>query len=217
MHKRLILWILGISAITGFVFLLAGSWRDPWLWAYVAMWAATTLYAIVPADDDLLRERFHPPNQGADRVALGFVRALGLGHIVIGALDAGRWHLTPVPTGLRAAALLTMGATVGIFYRAMHENRFFSAVVRVQRERGHRVVDSGPYSIVRHPGYAGLMLAMPCSGLALGSFLAAAIGLLLSALVIRRVMLEDAFLRNNLEGYAAYATRVQHRLVPRVW
>ena len=217
MGKRLTLWGLGVASLAALLFALAGTGRDPWLWAYVAAWAATTLYAVVPADEELLRERFRPPNQGADRVALGFVRALGIGHIVIGALDAGRWHLAPVSAAVRAVAVVAMGATVGLFYRAMHENRFFSAVVRIQRERGHRVVDSGLYSIVRHPGYAGLTLAMPCSGLALGSFLAAGLGLLLSALVIRRVMLEDAFLRGNLEGYAAYATRVPHRLVPRVW
>ena len=104
-----------------------------------------------------------------------------------------------------------------MFYRAMHENRFFSAVVRVQEERGHRVIDSGPYSIVRHPGYAGLILVPPFSGLALGSWLAVGLGLVMSALVLRRVLFEDSFLRKNLDGYAAYTLRVPHRLVPRVW
>ena len=201
----------------GIVFALAGTWRDPWLWTYGIVWAATTLYGIVPVDDDLLRERFRPPNQGADRIALGFIRVFALAHIVVGALDSGRWHLTPVPAGVRAAALVAMAATFGIFYRAMHENRFFSAVVRIQRERAHRVVDSGPYSVVRHPGYAGLMLGVPCNGLALGSFLAGGIGLGLSLMVVRRVMFEDGFLQRNLEGYAEYASRVRHRLIPGVW
>ena len=110
-----------------------------------------------------------------------------------------------------------MPLTFGMFFRAMHENRFFSAVVRIQRDRAHRVVDSGPYAIVRHPGYLGMVLGMPFSGLALGSFLSAAIGLALSALFVRRVRFEDAFLRCNLEGYAEYAGRVRHRLVPHVW
>jgi protein-S-isoprenylcysteine O-methyltransferase Ste14 len=104
-----------------------------------------------------------------------------------------------------------------MFYRAMLENRFCSAVVRVQDERGHRVVDSGPYSVVRHPGYAGLVWAIPFSGLALGSWLAAAIGLLMSGMILRRVLFEDAFLKKNLEGYAAYTGRVRHRLIPGVW
>jgi protein-S-isoprenylcysteine O-methyltransferase Ste14 len=90
-------------------------------------------------------------------------------------------------------------------------------VVRVQRNRGHRVVDSGPYSVVRHPGYAGMFVAMPCAGLALGSVISFALGVALSLMVIRRVLFEDAFLRRNLGGYSEYATRVRHRLVPRVW
>jgi protein-S-isoprenylcysteine O-methyltransferase Ste14 len=87
----------------------------------------------------------------------------------------------------------------------------------VQDDRGHRVIDSGPYSIVRHPGYAGLMLGMPFSGLALGSWIAAAIGLVMSGLILRRVMFEDAFLKKNLDGYAAYSDRVRHRLIPGLW
>jgi protein-S-isoprenylcysteine O-methyltransferase Ste14 len=217
MGKRLMLWALGVTAIVGFVFALAGSWRDPWLWAYAGAWAATTFYGIAGIDNALARERFRPPERSADHVALMFVRLLALGHVVIGAVDSGRWHVAPVPAPLRLFSLIAMALTFGMFYRAMHENQFFSAVVRVQRDRAHRVVDTGPYSIVRHPGYLGLALGMPFSGLALGSFLAAGIGLGLSALIIRRVVFEDAFLRRSLEGYADYAARVQHRLVPRVW
>jgi protein-S-isoprenylcysteine O-methyltransferase Ste14 len=146
------------------------------------------------------------------------LRGVALSHIVVGALDTGRWHLTTsVPASVRAFAMIGMAAGVCMFYRAMHENRFFSAVVRVQEERGHRVIDSGPYSIVRHPGYAGLILVPPFSGLALGSWLAVGLGLVMSALVLRRVLFEDSFLRKNLDGYAAYTLRVPHRLVPRVW
>jgi protein-S-isoprenylcysteine O-methyltransferase Ste14 len=199
------------------VFALAGSWRDPWLWAYVGAWTITTLYGIGGIDNDLARERFRPPEKSADYVALAFVRLLAIGHVVVGALDAGRWHIAPVPAPLRATSLAVMVLTFGMFYRAMHENQFFSAVVRLQNDRAHRVVDSGPYAVVRHPGYLGLMLGMPFSGLALGSFLAAAVGVALTALIVRRVLFEDAFLCRNLEGYADYAARVRHRLVPGVW
>ena len=136
----------------------------------------------------------------------------------VGALDTGRWHLTaPVPPIVRALALAAMAAGLTMFYRAMRENQFFSAVVRIQDDRGHRVVDTGPYSIVRHPGYAGLLVVPPVSGLALGSWLAVAVGAIMSALVVRRVLFEDAFLRQHLTGYGAYAERVPHRLIPRVW
>ena len=217
MVKRLKRWVLSSGIVTIGLFALAGTWSDPWLWAYALVWSTASAYAMFSMDEDLLQERFHPPTAGADGVALHFVRAAALSHLVVGALDYGRWHVTSVSPGLRAAALVGMAVTLGMFFRSMRENRFFSSVVRVQNERGHRVVDSGPYSVVRHPGYAGMIWAIPFSGLALGSWLAAAIGLVMSGMVLRRVLFEDAFLKKNLEGYAAYAGRVRHRLIPGVW
>lgn len=218
MQKRFIRWISGSGLVGACVFALAGTRRDPWLWAYVLVWAAVIAYSLFTIDEDLARERFHPPTAGSDRVALVFVRISALAHLAVGALDSGRWHLTDsVPASLRAAALAGVAAMVSLFFTAMRQNRFFSAVIRIQNDRGHRVVDTGLYSVVRHPGYALLMLAMPFSGLALGSWLAAGLGLVLSVLIFRRVMFEDAFLQKNLDGYPAYAQRVQHRVIPGVW
>ena len=217
MAKRLISWASIVVVAAAAIFLLAGTWRDPWLWSDVLVWAATTLYAITGVDDDLLRERFRPPAASADRVALAFVRIFAVSLVAAGALDSGRWHLAPVGSVLRAAGLAGMAVGFGLFFRAMHENHFFSAVVRVQNDRGHRVVDSGPYSVVRHPGYAGMLIGMPCAGLALGSMISFAIGLVLSFMIVRRVYFEDAFLKRNLDGYAAYALRVRHRLIPGAW
>jgi protein-S-isoprenylcysteine O-methyltransferase Ste14 len=218
MAKRLKRLGLATLMIAGLLFTLAGTWRDPWLWAYVSVCSAAAAYALLSIDEDLAKERFRPPNAGADRLAVRFLRLVALSHLVVGALDTGRWHLTPpVPAAVRIVALVGMATGLVMFYRAMRENRFFSAVVRIQDDRGHRVVDSGPYRVVRHPGYAGLILVPPFSGMALGSWVAVAIGLIMSALVVRRVLFEDSFLRHNLDGYAAYAQRVPHRLVPGVW
>jgi len=217
MAKRLTRWAFVTSVVTSLVFALAGTWRDPWLWAFAGVWAGSTLYGIAGVEDDLLKERFRPPTSSADRVALTLVRIFGLALVVFGVLDGGRWHLAPVPPAVRAVALAGMAAGFGLFFRAMHENRFFSAVVRLQSERGHRVVDSGPYSVVRHPGYAGMLVGMPCAGLALGSFISLALGVVLSLMIVRRAGFEDTFLRKNLEGYVAYAGRVHYRLVPGLW
>jgi protein-S-isoprenylcysteine O-methyltransferase Ste14 len=217
MLKRLKRWLFISVTVAVAVFSLAGTFRDPWLWAYELVWSAAALYAMFSIDEDLFQERFHPPEASADRVALFFVRVVALAHVAVGALDTGRWHLTPVAPALRGFALVVLAATIGMFYRAMRENRFFSAVVRVQSDRGHRVVDSGPYSVVRHPGYAALILTVPFSGLALGSWMAAAIGVVMSILILRRVSFEDAFLARNLDGYTAYSRRVTHRLIPGVW
>jgi protein-S-isoprenylcysteine O-methyltransferase Ste14 len=218
MPKRLKIGLLMTIGASTLVLSLSGRWTDPWIWMYCATWAATVGYGLLGIDDDLARERFDPPSRGADAVALVFVRLLGLAHLVVGALDAGRWHLTaPVPSALRAAALTGMGLSAMLIYRSMRENHYFSAVVRVQEERGHRVIDTGPYSVVRHPGYVGMIGALPLSGLALGSWVSFGIALVYSALILRRVMFEDAFLLRNLPGYAEYTRRVTRRLIPGTW
>jgi protein-S-isoprenylcysteine O-methyltransferase Ste14 len=217
MYKRLPVWIGMVVVVNGIVLGVSGRWHDPWLWTYCGIWTATLTFGLLGIGNDLARERFKPPVKGADTVALRFVRLTGAAHLVIGALDTGRWHVTAVPAGLRAAALAGMAVAMVLVYRAMHENRFFSAVVRVQTDRGHHVIETGPYSLVRHPGYAGMIAAMPLSGLALGSWLSFGIALVYSGMILRRVLFEDAFLLQNLDGYPAYARRVTGRLVPRVW
>ena len=118
---------------------------------------------------------------------------------------------------MRVAGLIGLVLSCLFIFRAMLANRFFSPVVRIQTERGHRVVMTGPYAVIRHPGYAGMILMAPFSGLALGSWLSVALALAYSLMVLRRVMFEDAFLRHNLDGYEAYARQVRYRLVPGVF
>jgi protein-S-isoprenylcysteine O-methyltransferase Ste14 len=217
MTLKLVRWLTFTTTLTGLLLALSGRWTDPWLWAYASTWSMFSLYALLSLDEDLARERFHPPTPGADRLPLRVIRILALAHVVVGALDVGRWQLAPVSDGLRVAGLAGMLAFSLLFVRAMHENRFFSSVVRIQEERGHHVITSGPYAHVRHPGYAGLILAIPCSGLALGSWLSVAIAIAYSALVLRRVIFEDGFLQTHLQGYPEYAARVQYRIIPGAW
>jgi protein-S-isoprenylcysteine O-methyltransferase Ste14 len=204
---------LGLTTV---LVLLKGGF-DTWLALYLAAWAIFGVYAMVSIDDDLARERFRPPEPGADQAPLRAIRLLALAHVVVGTLDAGRWHLAPVADTLRVIALVLMVPSALFVVQAMRANRFFSPVVRVQKERGHRVIDSGPYGTIRHPGYLGMIVSVMCSGLALGSWLGFALAALYAALILRRVFFEDAFLQANLEGYADYARRVPYRLIPGGW
>jgi protein-S-isoprenylcysteine O-methyltransferase Ste14 len=209
--------MIGCSLAAVLILGLSGRWLDPWLWAYIGVLSACGLYATLRLSDDLARERFRPPEPGADRDALKAIRLIALSHVIVGVLDTGRWHFTAVPEALRVAGLVGFALAFSLVLRAMMVNRFFSAVVRIQRDRGHQVVDQGPYAIVRHPGYVGMIAAGPFSGLALGSWIGFAIATTYSLLMLRRVVFEDAFLRNNLEGYPSYADRVRYRLIPGVW
>jgi len=203
--------------VIGTILVLLEGGMDMWLALYLGGWSIFALYALLSIDDDLAKERFHPAEPGADRVPLRAIRIIALLHLVIGALDAGRWHLAPVQNGVRGVALVIMVVSALLVVQAMRANRFFSPVVRVQTERGHRVIDRGPYGTIRHPGYLGMIISVTCSGLALGSWLGFALGLVYAGLIFRRVFFEDAFLKANLAGYTDYARRVPYRLIPRAW
>lgn len=213
--KRLSRWLLATSLI-GAAVIAGGDPSDPWLWGYVVGFTAVGGWAIASMDDDLAKERFTPPDAGADRLSLRVVRLVALAHIVVGIAD-NRFDWTTVPALGRAAGLATFLTGFGLVVHAMRTNRFFSAVVRIQSDRGHHVVERGPYAVIRHPGYAGMIVAIPASGLALGSWWAVGAGLVYSALVLRRVFFEDRYLRERLQGYADYSRRVPHRLIPGVW
>lgn len=213
--KRLTRWVI-TTALSMTLLLVVGNPKDGWLWAYAATFSLIGLYAMTQMDGDLARERFSPPSRGADGLSLRFVRLVALAHVIAGVLDS-RWGWTHVPDVWRAVGTIGFAAAFLTIVQAMKANRFFSAVVRIQAERGHRVVDQGPYRIVRHPGYAAMIVLMPLSGLALGSWIAVAVSGIYAALILRRVAFEDGFLREHLDGYAAYAARVRYRLVPGLW
>ncbi|MFC1656090.1 methyltransferase family protein [Patescibacteria group bacterium] len=100
---------------------------------------------------------------------------------------------------------------------ALVENRFFSSVVRIQTDRGHKVCDSGPYRIVRHPGYAGNILALPGIVLALGSVWTIIPVIIALIIAVIRTALEDKTLQEELPGYRDYARRVSYRLFPGIF
>ena len=99
----------------------------------------------------------------------------------------------------------------------MAANRFFSATVRIQKDRGHRVVSGGPYRWIRHPGYTGAILSNVATPAFLDSRWAFLPAVFTAVVLIVRTALEDRFLRRELEGYREYARKVRHRLLPGVW
>ena len=217
MTKRLTHWALASGILTIGIIGIAGRWTDLWLWGYALVWWCTSFYGMRSLDDDLARERFNPPEPGADRMPLRAVRVAALAQLLVGPLDL-RFGFAPlVPTPLRAIGLAGMALGFFLVFRSMRENYFFSAVVRIQAERGHRVISSGPYSVIRHPGYAGMIAGVPLGALAIGSWLGVGSALLYSSLILRRVIFEDGFLRRSLEGYDSYVERVRYRLLPGVW
>ena len=96
-------------------------------------------------------------------------------------------------------------------------NSFFSPAVRIQEERGQRLISEGPYAIVRHPGYLGIALSMFASALALNSLWSIIPAILYLWVTIRQTAIEDRMLADRLPGYPDYQTRVRYRLLPGIW
>jgi protein-S-isoprenylcysteine O-methyltransferase Ste14 len=148
---------------------------------------------------------------------LGFL-ALYPGTFVVAGLDAVRFGpALPMAQSVQVAALLVFALGYGFAYWAVYSNPFFATFVRVQEDRDHSVVSSGPYALIRHPGYAGGLLAhlaLPFALTSIWALLPAAVG---TVLFVARTSREDRTLRDRLAGYREYQTRVRWRLVPGVW
>ena len=181
---------------------------------------ALAVYRVNPG---LLLERaglpMHKEQSWADRLLLLGVLATGfLGLPIIAGLDAFRWHALPQPAPLLAGlglVLFALGWSVKSL--ALRANAFAIAVVRLQGDRAHAVVDSGLYGVVRHPFYAADPLILVGLGLWLQSYVAALGAVVPIALMVMRLRLEERFLRRELPDYTAYAARVRFRLIPGIW
>jgi len=203
--------------------LLAGHWDLPTVWALIGVYVGFLLVAwltIFRKDPDLLRERQQsgPGAKRWDRIWLTIYSMFLLSTLVVAILDVGRFHWSDtVPIWLQVAGFVGFAASLTFAGWAMAENTFFSEVVRIQQDRGHRVVATGPYRYVRHPGYLGNIIAWPCTALAIGSWLALLPAAVVVVLYVIRTALEDRTLQAELAGYVEYAQQVRYRLVPGIW
>ena len=200
------------------LFLSAGTVLILTFWIYLVIFAAVFVAALLWLDPDLLRERMRPGGKPPP-LSLRLFTLIIFAHLIVAGLDRGRLHWSDtVPSWLEAAALIAVAVGYVLCLRAMAVNRFFSSVVRIQSERGQYVVTTGPYAVVRHPGYAAGILIVLASGLALGSWLAAAL-LVVTILpfLFYRTVTEDRVLSAELAGYRDYAQRVRWRLLPGIW
>lgn len=204
--------------------IISGVW-DWWeAWAYLVINVLGFIVSRVLAarrTPDIISERARSMDmQDAkpwDKIlspALAFGSLLIL--IVAGA-DKGFGWTTPFTLNAKLAALLVVILGYAIGSWALVENKFFSGVVRIQTDRGHRVVTTGPYRFVRHPGYAGALWTYLATPILFDSLWAFIPSLLLFAVLVLRTSLEDRTLQAELPGYAEYAQRTRYRLFPGIW
>jgi protein-S-isoprenylcysteine O-methyltransferase Ste14 len=209
--------------LTSILVLVSG--RLDWVraWLFVGLTLGTQFVVGVVLDriaPDLLaeRRRFPKDTESWDKVLAPAVALAGpLAVWSVAAWDV-RMHWPPrVSVWWSFAAFLLCLLAILVTFWAMAKNRFFTSTVRIQAERGHMVVDGGPYRYVRHPGYSGALAFTLASPIALGSWLALLPAVLVAVLLIVRTALEDRTLRARLEGYEEYTRRTPKRLFPGVW
>jgi len=221
------LWIsLALEAVAfgALLFGAAGTLRWPAAWAFLAVFfvaAALISQMLVVRNPELLRERLKPIVQRGqarwDQVLISLIGVLFIGWLVLMGLDAGRFRWSTVPMWLHVAGGIGVALGMAIVYSALRENAYAIPVVRLQTEREQQVVSSGPYAVVRHPMYSGVLLLFPSTGLLLGSWWGVGASALLAIGLAVRAALEDRELQRGLDGYVAYAARVRARLIPLVW
>jgi protein-S-isoprenylcysteine O-methyltransferase Ste14 len=214
-------WIsqsLGFCALVGLLlFGCAGRLDIAGFWEYLFVCSVGFVVAASILDPDLFQERVRPGGQPLKLRYYALLLPL-MAHWCIAGLDVGRFHWSDsVPPALQLVALAIFALALALMIWAMRVNRFFSSIIRLQEDRGHRLVTEGPYRWVRHPGYTAGFLLCLASGIALGSWFSALAGVACMPLLLRRALAEDRFLKGNLEGYSVYANTVRYRLVPGVW
>ena len=219
---RMLLLVLVIFPLLPMIISGRWDWWQAWLTFTLFVLGFIVSRAIAARKTpDILMERANYATQGNTQawdkwlspvVAFGSVFPL----LVAGLDDRFNWS-PDLSLGLELVglALVVLGYVLGSY--AFIENAFFSGTVRLQEERGHKVISSGPYAWVRHPGYLGSLIASLGMPLLLDSLWAFVPVIIFGFFFVLRTHLEDGFLQKNLPGYSEYADKVHYRLFPGIW
>jgi protein-S-isoprenylcysteine O-methyltransferase Ste14 len=220
--RRIIQVLVFFSIETGALFVAAGrvNWLEAWVYAGLRLGALLTLGIwAARKNPEIVNERGRSSDntKSWDKVFGAFYAPLLLITPIVAGLDAGRFNWSVVPTVWKVAGFLALIPAMILPYWAMAENRFLVTTVRIQEERGHQVVTSGPYRFVRHPMYTGGVLLSLGAPLLLGAWWALIPGGLAALALVARTALEDRTLQSELHGYQAFTHRTRYRLLPGVW
>ena len=216
--------VLGVVLlIGGFLFLSAGTvyWLEAWVIvglfvAYFSIWVIWGMRN----DPALLQERAQSLKKDGkewDKKLVQFNLVISIAFYVVAGLDAVRFGWSQVDARIIPFALLFAVLGYVLPFWAMTNNPFASGIVRIQKERGHKVVSGGPYQFIRHPMYLGTFFYGIGAPLYLGSLWALVPGMALITTIIIRTALEDRTLQEELPGYREYAQKVRFRLIPGIW
>jgi protein-S-isoprenylcysteine O-methyltransferase Ste14 len=220
--NRLIQIFISILLMGLVMFLSAGRLDWPAAWVFLGTYVLVILTLgvwVIRKFPDVVNERGKIAHDAKswDKVLMTIYSVMLLVVFAVAGLDAGRFGWSVMPVALQVVGFAALIFSMTVTYWAMANNPFLSTVVRIQDDRGHYVVTSGPYRCVRHPMYAAIFLMWPGVALELGSWWALIPAAIIVSVFVIRTALEDRTLQADLPGYAEYAQRVRYRLMPGVW
>lgn len=214
------IWIAGMGAL---LFASAGTLQWPAAWVFLGTMAVLGLVSglwLAKADPALLAERMNsmmqPQQPASDKIFMLIFGFVALSWFLLIGFER-RANTTTMPLALQALGLALLVLSTRFILWVMRENSFAAPVVKIQTERDHRVISSGPYAYVRHPMYSGTILFFAGMPLLLGSWRGLIMAPLFVVLFGYRATIEERALAAGLPGYADYLAQVRYRLIPGIW
>jgi protein-S-isoprenylcysteine O-methyltransferase Ste14 len=215
--------VVECAVFAAILFASAGTFTWPAGWAFLFLFFAPAAWASVrlgKRDPALLQERMRVTGDKAqplwDKIFLALIAAAFLAWLALMGFDA-RFGWTYVGGGLQIVGAIAMLGGIWMVDRVFAENTFAAPLVKVQAERGHKVIDTGPYALVRHPMYSGGAVFLVGCALVLGSWWGVLGAVFLTAAIAWRALGEEATLARDLPGYTDYMRKVRWRLAPGLW
>jgi protein-S-isoprenylcysteine O-methyltransferase Ste14 len=211
-----------LAAVVGIlVFVAAGTLRYAGAWVFLTTFFGASLWItlyLMRRDPELLARRVKAGPVAEQRPRQRMLQLLAssafLAILAVPALDH-RLGWSEVPVLVEGAGDVLVALGFLLVFQLFRENSYASGVIEVGAAQ--KVIDTGPYAVVRHPMYAGALVLLAGIPLALGSFWGLLVLVPFAAVIVWRLLDEEAFLLQQLPGYAAYCARIRYRLIPRVW
>ena len=217
--KRLIQTVL--TLLFQGIILFLSAWTIKWIWAWIFILTGVLILIInmVVIPSEVIEERGRKKENVKkwDKILTTINSFPYIGIYILSGLDYRfNWSINfNISIHITGLLFFILGAM--IFTWSMISNKFFSTMVRIQTEREHQVATTGPYKIIRHPGYVGFILMSLATPISLGSLYGLIMSGFVIVILIIRTALEDRTLKNELTGYLEYSKKVKYRLVPFIW
>ena len=216
--KIVLIWAAAIIVVGIVLFVPAGT-LDYWqAWAYMAILFVPASFVVMyflKKDPEFLERRLRTKEKEARQ---GAIIAMATVVFIIGFLIPGldyRFGWSEIPLEIVLAADVFVFLGYGLIFLVFKENSYAGRTVQV--DKGQKVISTGPYSFVRHPMYVGTLIMYLATPIALGSYIAAPLFLLLIPAIVLRILNEEEVLRRDLPGYKEYCKKTRYRLVPFIW